>query len=62
MPDATRNQHPTLLDDVQQVLRLHYDSMHTERASVEWIVRFIRFHGMQSRENLFPPNRRSKRS
>ncbi len=28
--------------------------MHTERSSVEWIVRFVRFHGMRSRENLFP--------
>jgi hypothetical protein len=62
MPDATRSQQPKLLGDVQQVLRLHYDSMHTERASVEWIVRFVRFHGMQSREDLFPPYRRSKRS
>ena len=62
MPDATRSQQPKLLGDVQQVLRLHDDSMHTERASVEWIVRFVRFHGMQSREDLFPPNRRSKRS
>jgi integron integrase len=28
--------------------------MHTERASVEWIVRFVRFHGMRSREDLCP--------
>jgi integron integrase len=28
--------------------------MHTERASVEWIVRFVRFHGMRSRDHLFP--------
>ena len=54
MPDATRSQHPTLLDEVHQVLRLHHDSMHTERSSVAWLVRFVRFHGMRSRQNLFP--------
>jgi hypothetical protein len=36
------------------VLRLHYCSMHTERSSVEWIARFVRFHGMRSREAVFP--------
>jgi site-specific recombinase XerD len=36
------------------VLRLHHYSIHTERAYVEWIVRFIRFHGMRSRSELFP--------
>jgi len=54
MPDATRSQRPKLLDDVRQVLRLPHDSMRTERSSVEWIVRFVRFHGMRSREALFP--------
>jgi integron integrase len=28
--------------------------MHIERSSVEWIVRFVRFHGMRSRQDLFP--------
>jgi integron integrase len=28
--------------------------MHTERSYVEWIRRFVRFHGMRSREDLFP--------
>jgi hypothetical protein len=54
MPDATRSQPPKLLDEVRQVLRLHHDSMHTKRSSVEWIVRFVRFHGMRSRATLFP--------
>ncbi len=36
---------------MRQVLRLHHYAMHTERSSVEGIVRF---HGMRSRENLFP--------
>src|SRR6266516_4071730 len=54
MPDATRSQQPKLLDEVRKVLRLHHYSIHTERSYVEWIVRFVRFHGMRSRENLFP--------
>jgi hypothetical protein len=41
MPDATRSQPPKRLDDMRQVLRLHHDSMHTERASVEWLVRVV---------------------
>jgi site-specific recombinase XerD len=53
MPDATRSQHPKLLDGVRQVLRLHHYSIHTERTSVEWIVRFVRFHGLRSCEDLF---------
>src|SRR6266571_315211 len=45
---------PTLLEDVRTVLRLHHYSIHTERAYLEWIVRFIRFHRMRSREDLVP--------
>jgi Phage integrase, N-terminal SAM-like domain len=54
MPDATRGQQPQLLDDVRPVLRLHYYSRHAERSYVEWIVQFVRFHGMRSRTDLFP--------
>ena len=54
MLDSTRSQQPKLLDEVRNVLRLHHYSIHTERSYVEWIVRFVRFHGMQSREELFP--------
>jgi hypothetical protein len=53
MPDVTRSQQPQLLDDVRRVLRLPHYSIHTERSYVEWIVRFVRFHGMRSREDLF---------
>lgn len=52
--DATRSQPPKLRDEVRKVLRLQHYSMHTERAYVEWIRRFVRFHGMRSREDLFP--------
>jgi hypothetical protein len=54
MPDSTRNQQK-LLDEVRQVLRLHYCPIHTEQACVDWIVRFVRFHGMQLRGDLFAP-------
>jgi len=57
MPDATLCQEikqPKLLDQVRQYLRLHHYSIHTERSYVDWIVRFIRFHRMRSRDDLFP--------
>jgi integron integrase len=54
MPKTTPSQHPKLLDEVRQILRLQHYSIHTERSYVEWIVRFVRFHGMRSREDLFP--------
>ena len=55
MPGSTRSQPPKLLDQVRQVLRLHHYSIHTERAYLEWIVRYVRFHRMRSRDDLFPP-------
>ena len=54
MPNPTRSQQPKLLHEVRKVLRLHHYSIHTERSYVNWIVRFVRFHGMRSREDLFP--------
>lgn len=54
MLDATRSQQPKLLNEVHDVLRLHHYSIHTERSYVEWIVRFVRFHAMRSREHLVP--------
>ena len=54
MPNATRSQPPKLLEEVRKVLRLHHYSIHTERSYVEWIVRFVRFHHMQSRADLVP--------
>ena len=54
MPDRPHTSPPTLIEDVRRVLRLHHYSIHTERAYVEWIVRFVRFHRMQSRADLVP--------
>ena len=41
-----------ILDEVCDVLRLHHYSIHTERTYCDWIRRFIRFHKMQSRDDL----------
>ncbi len=54
MVASTRIPQPKLLDEVRQVLRLRHYSIHTERSYVAWIVRFVRFHGMRSRADLFP--------
>jgi hypothetical protein len=54
LPDATRSQPPKLLDKLRQVLRLHHYSIYPECSYAEWIVRFVRFHGMRSRQDLFP--------
>jgi integron integrase len=43
-----------LLDEARRVLRLHHYSIHTERSYVDWIVRYVRFHKMQSRADLQP--------
>jgi integron integrase len=55
MPGSPSSQPPKLPDQVRQVLRLHHYSIHTERAYLEWIVRYVRFHRMRSRDDLFPP-------
>ena len=43
---------PRLLDQVRAVLRLHHYSIHTERTYLDWIKRYVQFHGMRSREDL----------
>jgi integron integrase len=41
-----------VLDEVRDVMRrLHY-SIHTERSYSEWIIRFVKFHGFKSRDQL----------
>src|ERR1035437_585237 len=41
-----------LLDQVREVMRLKHYSIRTERCYCDWIKRFIKFHGMRSREDL----------
>ena len=42
-----------LLDEVAEVMRRHHYSIHTERSYSYWIKRYVRFHGMQKRGELF---------
>ena len=42
-----------LLDQVREVMRLKHYSIRTERSYCDWIRRYIRFHRMQNREELF---------
>src|SRR5260370_13660315 len=48
----SQEQKPRLLEQVRQVMRLHHYSRHTERSYIDWIKRYIHFHGMKSREGL----------
>ncbi|MDO9566419.1 MAG: integron integrase [Candidatus Desulfaltia sp.] len=41
-----------ILDEVRDVMRLHHYSIHTERTYCEWIKKYVRFHGMNSRDDL----------
>jgi integron integrase len=41
-----------ILDQIREVLRLHHYSIHTERAYLDWIKRYIAFHRMKSRHDL----------
>ncbi len=42
-----------LLDEVSDVMRVKHYSIHTERSYSEWVKRFILYHKMQEREELF---------
>jgi len=41
-----------LLDQVREVLRTGHYALQTERTYCDWIVRYVRFHGMKSRNDL----------
>jgi len=40
------------LDEVRDVMRLKHYSIHTEKSYCDWIKRYVRFHGMSSRNDL----------
>ncbi|THB81387.1 MAG: integron integrase [Desulfobacteraceae bacterium] len=44
--------HKKLLDQVRDLLRLKHYSIHTERTYCDWIARYVRYHGMKSRQEL----------
>jgi len=43
---------PKLLEQVRAELRLRHYSIRTERAYVQWIIRFVRFHGLRHPSEL----------
>ena len=43
-----------LLDEMRDLMRRRHYSIHTERAYRDWVKRYVRFHDMQSRDDLRP--------
>ena len=43
-----------LHDEMRDIMRLRHYSIHTERAYRDWVKRYVRFHDMQSRDDLRP--------
>ena len=43
---------PKLLEQVRQVMRLRHYSIHTERAYLDRIKRYVHFHRIKKREDL----------
>ena len=41
-----------LLDEMRDLMRRRHYSIHTERAYHDWVKRYVRFHNMQSRDDL----------
>ncbi len=43
-----------LLDQIREVMRLKHYSIRTERSYCDWAKRYVRYHQMRSREEMFP--------
>jgi integron integrase len=43
---------PKLLDQMRGVLRVQRYALRTEKAYLDWVRRYVKFHGMKSREDL----------
>jgi len=50
----TPNPKLKLMDQLQEVMRLKHYSIRTETSYCEWVKRYIKFHHMRSRDELFP--------
>jgi hypothetical protein len=46
------------MEQVRGVLRLHHYALRTEQAYCDWIRRYVKFHGMKSREDLLDGKRK----
>ena len=47
---------PRLLDQVREAIRYRHYSVRTERAYCQWILRFLRFHGLRHPRDLGAPH------
>jgi len=52
MSEPAAGQSPKLLEQMRAVLRLQRYALRTERAYCDWVRRYVKFHGMKSREDL----------
>ncbi len=52
---VTRGNQPRLLDQVREVIRIRHYSIRTEQAYVQWIRRFILFHGKRHPREMGAP-------
>jgi integron integrase len=43
-----------LLDQMREVMRLKHYSIRTERSYCDWVRRYVKFHKMRSRDEMFP--------
>lgn len=51
-PQSQQKNKPKLLDQVRQVIRTKHYSIRTEQAYVQWIKRFILFHGKRHPQEM----------
>jgi integron integrase len=54
-PSASAPPSPRLLDQLRERLRLKHYSIRTEHSYVEWVRRYIRFHGLRHPKDLGAP-------
>jgi hypothetical protein len=52
MSELPGGQSPKLLDQMRAVLRVQRYALRTERAYCDWVRRYVKFHGMKSRDEL----------
>ena len=45
---------PRLLEELRALMRRRHYSIHTERSYRDWVKRYVAFHGMERREDLWP--------
>ena len=51
-----------LMEQVREIMRLRHYAIRTEEAYCDWIRRYVKFHGMRSREELFPGTKAQRAS